>query len=218
MSYVSEASRKRRVFFSFHYSDIIRVNNVRLCGEFKTDKADGRSIEGFYDFSMWEKKKSTASVAGLKQIIRGEVNNTSTVCVLAGAETWARKWVRYEIARAVIDNRGLITILINSINHHVERTPHPHGPNPLDFMGVGLAQSALLSIPQYYLYEKGSAGQWIRYNDHIDPVNLPAYLSKPSTGYVVSLSSGAAKYDFVSQVGHKNIGSWIDQAAQAVGR
>jgi hypothetical protein len=32
------------------------------------------------------------------------------------------------------------------------------------------------------------------------------------------LSNGTAEYNYVTGDGHKHIGSWIDQAAQAVGR
>jgi len=36
---------RRRVFFSFHYADLMRVNVVRLSGAFKTEgNPDGRSI------------------------------------------------------------------------------------------------------------------------------------------------------------------------------
>ena len=218
MSYTLEAtSRKRRVFFSFHYNDIMRVNNVRNCGEFKVSSVDSaakRSIEGFYDKSLWESKKTSGPEA-LKELIREGVHNTSAICVLAGSYTWERPWVRFEIARGVIENRGLLTVYINSLMHHQERKVHPHGPNPLDYLGVYRSQEA---TPKYYIYEKNSRGDWVPYSDYTLAVDVPSYLAAPASGNVVPLSRGTKTYDFVSGTGHANIGSWIDSAAQAVGR
>jgi hypothetical protein len=50
------------------------------------------------------------------------------------------------------------------------------------------------------------------------PPNLPRYLADPASGYVTGLSSGTAVYDYMTEIGHKNIGAWIDAAAQQVGR
>ena len=218
MSYTLEAaSRKRRGFFSFHYADIMKVNNVRNCGEFKISNVDSnskRSIEGFYDKSLWESKK-TAGPDALKQLIRDGVHNTSAICVLAGTSTWERPWVRFEIARGVIENRGLLTVYINSLAHHQERKVHPHGPNPLDYLGIYRSQEI---SPKYYIYEKSSRGNWQAYSDYTLAVDIPIYLTAPASGNVTPLSQGIKTYDFVSEVGHANIGSWIDSAAQAVGR
>jgi hypothetical protein len=134
------------------------------------------------------------------------VDYTSAVCVLIGSHTWQRRWVRYEIARAIIDNRGLVGVHLNNINHHVTRTPHPLGENPFNHLAVGQVQEAALLPPKYYLFEKQVTG-WGRYLDYTDPVSLPSYLRDPLPGYVMPLGGG-----------HRNIGSWIDTAAIAVGR
>ncbi|MES5482115.1 hypothetical protein QMZ05_05100 [Bradyrhizobium sp. INPA03-11B] len=63
-------SKKRNVFSSFHYADVMRVNNVRKSGEFKqTSSDDGRSIEGFYDYSLWENRRLNGEDA-LMRLIR----------------------------------------------------------------------------------------------------------------------------------------------------
>jgi hypothetical protein len=95
---------KRKAFFSFHYDDIMRVNNARMTGTLKNPAAS--AMRTFYDGSLWESRKLQGPEA-LKQLIRDGVKETSAVCVLIGTHTWGRRWVRYEIARAVIDNRGL---------------------------------------------------------------------------------------------------------------
>lgn len=217
--------RKRKVFFSFHYADIMRVNNVRNSGEFRMSGpsaqgalgASQRDVEGYYDYSLWERRKLDGPDA-LKRMIREGVENTSAVCLLVGAQTYLRPWVRYEIARSVIDERGLLAVHINNINHHVERRPHALGPNPLGYMGVFKHQPNALARPAYYLAEIGVEGRWVRYANYTLAVPKPRYLPEPVEDHVTALSSGTRVHDFALQQGHRLMGGWIDQAAQAVGR
>jgi hypothetical protein len=209
---------KRHAFFSFQFDDVMRVNNVRQAWKIK--QPDAASIRSFYDSSLWENRQLEADES-VKDIIGAGVRNTSAVCVLVGQDTWERRWVRYEIARAVIDKRGLLAVHLNNLNHHERRTPDLFGPNPLDYMAVVKTQKNALSSPQYYLYEwtlhDGRYG-WFRYEDYSNAVMLPPYLREPALGEVVPLSRGTRLYDFVQQGGHRNIGAWIDQAVLDVGR
>jgi hypothetical protein len=50
-----------------------------------------------------------------------------------------------------------------------------------------------------------------------DAVDLPRYIPSISQGYVMPLSRYTSVYDYAN-IGHKNIGAWIDRAATAVGR
>jgi hypothetical protein len=211
---------KRKVFFSFHYDDIMRVNNVR--NAWKIDHPDNALMRSFYDSSLWESRK-TEGDESVKRLIREGVEYTSAVCVLIGAQTWARQWVRYEIARAVIDKRGLLAVHLNNLNYHQIRARHPLGFNPLHLLGIYQSPTG-----SFYLYEKRqvvrnlltgeAAWEWHEYQDHKSPVSLPQYLAAPGVGYVRPLSEGASEYDFVQNEGHKNLGAWVDQAAQRVGR
>ncbi len=211
------AQTKRRAFFSFHYADVMRVNNVRKSGEFKTSsQSTGRGVEGFYDGSLWESRKRVGDEA-IKTLIRDGVHNTSAVCILAGTETWSRRWVRYEIARALIEGRGLLTVHINGLTHHSLRCAHVRGPNPLDFMAVGAVPGIGMSGPSYFLYEFKNDG-WHRYDDYMQAVALPRWLAAPPLHMAKPLSTGAAQYDYVADDGHQNIGRWIDQAAIQAGR
>ena len=54
--------------------------------------------------------------------------------------------------------------------------------------------------------------------DYTDPVKLPSWLADPRPAYVMPLSTNANEYDYITGDGHKNIGSWIDRAAQRAGR
>lgn len=211
------APTKRKAFFSFHYADVMRVNNVRNSGEFKTSsQSSGRAIEGFYDGSLWERRKLEGPEA-IKNLIRNGVHNTSAVCVLAGSETWSRRWVRYEIARAIVDGRGLLTVHINGLRHHKHGVPHARGPNPLDYMAVGPVAGVGLAGWKYHLFEFRDGG-WYRYEDYTASLDLPRWLPPPREGHVTRLSMAAAQYDYVTQFGHQNIGRWIDAAAVQAGR
>jgi MTH538 TIR-like domain (DUF1863) len=214
------AQLKRKAYFAFHYDDIMRVNVVR--NAWKITHPDSPLMRSFQDSSLWEAKKLEGDEA-LKRLIREGVEYTSAVCVLVGSETWQRRWVKYEIARSVIDGRGLLAVHINGLNHHQHRVPHALGINPLHVLGIGKSPSG-----QFYLYEMREVvsnyftgqteWQWHKYQDYISEVSLPKYLPEPPVGYVTALSSGAEEYDYVAHDGHKNIGAWIDRAAQRVGR
>jgi hypothetical protein len=208
-------SKRRKVFFSFHFDDVMRVNVVRNAWKFH--RPESLLTPGFYDSSLWERRQREGDES-LKQLIREGVDHTSAVCVLIGRDTWARRWVRYEIARAVIDGRGLLGIHINRIRHHSTKTSVQLGRNPLEFLAVGKVQETWLAPAKYYLFERDILDRWVRYQDYTSPLNLPLYLSDPAPDYVIPLSSGTMVRDFVIDEGHKNIGLWIDVAAQRVGR
>ncbi len=211
---------KRSVYFAFEFDDVMRVNNVR--NAWKIDHPDSDSMRSFRDRSIWEASQREGDET-LKRLMREAVQNTSAVCVLVGSQTWSSCWVRYEIARSVIDNRGLLAVHINGLNHHQRRRPDLLGFNPLSMLGVCKSHDG-----KFYLYEQQHVvinvltgekeWQWRRYNDHTHPVTLRPYLLDPGVGYVRSLSEGAGLYDFVAGEGHKNIGAWIDRAAKDVGR
>ena len=154
--------------------------------------------------------------------MRDAVVHSSAVCVLVGTNTWQGRWVKYEIARSVIDKRGLLAVHINGLNHIKRQAPDPHGYNPLHCLGVYHSPDG-----RYYLYElKGEVdpktGQfswvWRPYEDFRDAVARPQYIPSITQGYVTPLAAYTAEYDYVSQDGHGNIGAWIDRAAAAVGR
>jgi hypothetical protein len=218
------ATVKRKGFFSFHYADIIRVNNVR--NAWKINAPGREDKRQFFDRSLWESVQRK-NPDGLKNLIRTGMTHASAVCVLVGAATWSRPWVRYEIARSVIDKKGLLAVHINSLRHHQRLVSDVLGDNPLAFMAVGCPNTKGI----YFLYERmlrqvvryGQATwewQWDKYSKHGSPVPLPKYMqaTPPQVGFVVPLSDVTAIYDYVVEEGHKNIGAWIDTAALRAGR
>jgi hypothetical protein len=208
------------VYFAFRYRDIMRANNVR--NAWCIDHPNSEAMRSFYDRSIWETSKSS-NPETLKKIMREGVEYSSAVCVLVGSETWKSRWVKYEIARSVVDGRGLLAAHLNGLNHVQRKVPDPSGYNPLECLGIYRA-----SDDTYYLYEKilevadVATGQltwsWKPYEDFTLPVVLPRYLVAPSRGYVMPLSRYTRVYDYVAHAGHSSIGTWIDAAAADVGR
>jgi MTH538 TIR-like domain (DUF1863) len=211
---------KRKVYFAFRFKDIMRVNNVRQSGKIGYDEE--KNPRGFYDRSIWEQRQIN-DPEGLKRLMREAVEHSSVVCVLTGTDTWESRWVKYEIARAVIDKKGLLNVHINSLSHHKTLSANLQGLNPLE--NIGLYQDA---NRQFYIWEKRLEladstnvryeWRWRPYPDYTNSVSLPQYLKPPSIGHIMPLSTGTRSYDYVRNIGHENIGSWIDFAASQVGR
>ena len=205
--------RKRNVFFSFHYADIMRVNNVRMSQEFQGNAltGGGRSIQGFYDYSLWESRKTQGAEA-IKRLIKDGVDRTSAVCVLIGTESWSRRWVRYEIALSVADGRGLLAIHLNNLaSHQPPYQPHPLGVDPCAYMGLQTKSDG-----KAYLCEYKQDG-WHWYDDHSAAVPIPKTMTSVNSANVTPLSATTFVYDWVRD-GHAQIGSWIDTAAIRAGR
>jgi hypothetical protein len=213
-------SIKRKGYFAFDFDDLFRVNNVRQA--WKIDHPDSALMRTFYDRSIWE-SRNIKDEKTLKNLMRGAIQYCSAVCVLVGTNTWQSRWVKYEIARAVIDRRGLLAAHINGLNHVKRRTPDKLGYNPLRVMGIYRSPEH-----RYYLYEKRVAiadpstdllaWEWHPYEDYTDPVPLPRYIPAIDPGHVMPLSEYTAEYDYVRGEGHRNIGAWIDGAAVQVNR
>jgi MTH538 TIR-like domain (DUF1863) len=211
---------KRKVYFAFDFDDVIRVNNVRQIG--KIGSREQRNPRSFTDRSMWE-KRDIKSEENLKALMRQAVHYSSAVCVLIGTNTWKSRWVNYEIARAVIDERGLVGVQLNGINHHIRKTPDRIGLNPLHLMGIYHDQNG-----RFYLYEKHVvvknaanaevAFVWRPYGDFTDPVPLPKYIPAIPVAHVMPLSIYTREYDAATDDGFGNIGVWIDAAATQAGR
>jgi hypothetical protein len=209
--------KERRAFFSFHFDDVRRSVIVRNAWRF-TDPENN----SFVDSSIWEESEAKDPET-VKQLIRDGVFSTSVACVLVGTGSWLRRWVRYEIARAIIDERGLLAVHLNSIRDPHTRTTLPLGPNPLGFIAVGKMQFNVWEPAEYYLFERNLnlyTGQfeWVRYEDYTREVKLPRWLADPDPGFVMPLAPYAGEYDYMMQQGHKSIGTWLDRAARQAGR
>jgi hypothetical protein len=211
---------KRKVYFAFRFKDIMRVNNVRQTGKIGSDEI--RNARSFYDRSIWE-QRSINDPESLKRLMREGVEHSSAVCVLVGSDTWQSRWVKYEIARAVIDKKGLLSVGINCLAHVGTQAADAPGFNPLWFIGVYkdpnkrcyLAERRYVPVSTFPVQHDW---RWYRYDDYTDPVAWPPYLPTKSDYNVSALSEGTLHYEYVAEAGSKNLGAWIDFAAKQAGR
>ena len=101
----------RRVFFSFHYDDVTRVNVVRNSDRIVRQY---ERAARFHDASLWEEAKKQGRRA-LKRMINDGLHGTSVTCVLVGQQTWERPWVRYEILKSFARGNGILAVQIHDV-------------------------------------------------------------------------------------------------------
>lgn len=98
---------KRQVFFSFYYSrDAWRASMVRNMG-----KVDDSST---FSDNDWEEVRYKTD-ARIKEWIDSQLSMRSCLVVLVGKETSERKWVKYEIEKAMELHKGIVGIRINKL-------------------------------------------------------------------------------------------------------
>lgn len=187
----------KRVYFAFHYQDVIdfRANVVR-----KHNALQGVVAAGYYDHSIWEETKRTSDVA-LKRLINGQLEGTSITVVLIGSETYARPWVRYEIAKSFERGNRVLGIHINSITDRNEQTKSL-GPNPFSFMGLWIDGEGLTGR-----LNEWDGSQWIWYG------NVDAFRLKQQPpemrGKGHPLTYWCKIHDWVADDGYQNFSTWI---------
>jgi hypothetical protein len=199
------APKTRHVFHSFHYADVRRVNQIRMCDQFRpNDRDTPRAI----DRSLWETAKKTSSAA-LARMIDNGLEGTSVTCVLAGTHTWSREWVRYEIARSLARGNGLLTVYIHNCRCPTNGIA-PAGYNPLDQIALG---------SEMRIYEWEPSVGWRLYGRIPEKLtSWPKWLPQAAPGHLMQLSAGARAYDWIADNGAHNLIHWTDAAAAAAGK
>ena len=188
----------KRVYFAFHYQDVIdfRANVVR-----KHNFTKGVESAGYYDASIWEESKKNGDLA-LKRLINSELERTSVTAVLIGSQTYARRWVRYEIMKSVERGNLVLGVHINIIPDKNRQTK-PLGPNPLDYLGLFISNNGKKGNPTVW-----DGQQWIFYSD-LDPFDITEQpLGKRDRNF--QLSHWFRTYDWVGNDGYENFSNWID--------
>ncbi len=191
----------KRVFFAFHYQDVIdfRANVVRQHWVTKPN----RDAAGFFDSSIWESAKRQGSIA-LKRLINSGLDGTSVTCVLIGSQTYSRPWVRYEILKSFKKGNSIFAVHVNPIKGKDERTK-AKGPNPLSYVGVTYSDSGLTTT----LHEK--------VNDKWKPYAEIDGSASYQTGGVAqqyrrkgfNLARWYKVYDWVEDNGYDNFSTWV---------
>jgi hypothetical protein len=194
----------RRAFFSFHYApDVTRAWVVRNSWVTKVIQGQ-REDAGFFDSSVFEAKERESDLV-LKRFLREGLVNTTVTCVLVGKQTALRRWVRYEIFRSFIRGNGLLAIRIHSIPDLRKRTSEA-GPNPFGSLSFWIDDDRV-KFQEYFATGWGAAR---------DVGSMP--LADVAYG-LGSMDNHTFEclfpiYDWNDDNGYKNLGTWIESAAE----
>ena len=193
----------RSVFFSFHYDrDIMRVQQVKQHYITKGTYTE----TGFFDGSL-EKAKKEGDEA-VKKLINNGLVGSSVLCVLIGMETYTRRWVDYEILKAVEYGMGVFGIRIHQLKDPKQGVDTA-GSSPFQFLGYGTRDEKLIPMIQYQSGWKDAP--------YLSPISKTAAPYLKGTDKPV-LSSLFSVYDWVDGDGYNNFGNWVEAAAKQAGR
>lgn len=187
----------KRVYFAFHYQDVIdfRANVVR-----KHNFTGGVESAGYYDHSIWETAKKTGALS-IKRMINKELIGTSVTAVLVGSQTYARRWVRYEIMKSVEKGNVMLGVHINGIKGKDLQTK-VNGANPFEHLGISISQDGKTASPYEW---KGTS--WVQYAD-LGSFGIPQ-VPIAQRGKLLQLSNWFPVNDWVAHNGFANFATWI---------
>lgn len=189
----------KRVFFSFHYQDVIdfRANVVRNHWMTKPN----RESAGFFDASIWETAKKTSDLA-VKRLINKGIENTSVTCVLIGSDTFNRRWVSYEIFKSLSVGNKIIAVHINTIKGKDQKTK-TKGSNPLYYLGYKFSSDGKKITFHDYINNN-----WVDYKD-MDGYSVKE-VDKAYRDKIYRLSNKYSTYDWIADDGYNNFSDWVE--------
>ena len=189
----------KRVFFSFHYQDVVefRANVVRNHWMTKPNREEA----GYFDASVWEAARRLGD-SSLKRLINDALDNTSNTCVLIGAQTYARPWVRYELLKSFRRGNYLFGVHINGIKAK-DGTTKDLGPNPLSFVGVTFSVDGQTGT----LWEKHRS-KWIKYDQIGGDSDYRCSVAEAYRGKGFTLGNWYPTYKWYGDQGYQNFSTW----------
>lgn len=195
----------RKIYFAFDYEDVksFRANVVRNSHVMSKHN-------NFRDSSIWEEAKEKSSNK-IKALIDSSLKGTSVTCVLIGSNTYNRRYVRYEIVKSFVENKGILGVGINWIKDKKGETKFWPGANPFEYLRFSISNDGTTT----FFYELIS-GKWVKFQDLPYTKNL--YFSEKYWGKTITLSTIYKKYSYDWDSGKKNFTDWVEVAAQNVGR
>lgn len=200
----SNAKRVRHTFFSFHYlPDNQRAQVVKQSWVTKPDRA----AAGFFDSSAFESKKRPDDV--LKGFLNEQLKGTSVTCVLIGEETALRPWVRYELVRSFYRGNGLFGVRVHGIRNFAQQIGKA-GENPFDMLAYSVVKDRV------YWKEKNNE-VWSNYTE-VPSMALSEVAYDLNQDHNHTFACRFPIYDWVTDKGSDNLGSWIDRAARQAGK
>lgn len=136
----------RRVFFSFHYKYVWKVNQIR-----SMPNITGTAAAGFQDASLWEEAKKKGDKE-IKKMIDEGLKNTSVTVVFVTYGTANRKYINYEIDQSIAKGNGLVAVQI----HHLKDQNGQTGS-----AGAIPSQIKANGFKAYKYTNKDSLAKWI---------------------------------------------------------
>ena len=189
---------QRRVFFSFDYDDVRRVEQIRNCQSLQHEK------KGFIDKADREELKRCGKDA-IARWIDGQLQGTSVTIVAFGACTYKSEWVGYEIKQSVNKGNGLLGIDICSIKDPLRVRLH----------GFDIADRG--NINPLFAYPVKEERIPPSFPESIPPISPGSFLLRTSA-MSRTLSNIYRSYDWVNDSGRDNIVQWIEDAAEIASR
>lgn len=136
----------RRVFFSFHYQYVWKVNQIR-----NIPNVTGTAAAGFQDASLWEEAKAKGDKV-IKGMIDDALKNTSVTVVFVTYGTTNRKYINYEIEKSLERGNGLVAVQIHHLKDQNGNTGSP---------GAIPSQIAANGFKAYKYTNKEALARWI---------------------------------------------------------
>ena len=136
----------RRVFFSFDYRHVWRVNQIR-----SMPNIIGTAAAGFQDASLWEEAKKKSDKA-IKDMIDKALMNTSVTVVCVTHGTAQRKFINYEINKSLAKGNGLVAV---QIHHLKDQNGNVGSPGAIP------AQIEANGFKAYKYSNRGALERWI---------------------------------------------------------
>ena len=195
----------RKVFFSFDWDDVWRVNHVRYSWVTKGNY----EAAGFVDKAEIEKVKKQTSKE-IRKWINEQMKGTSVTCVLIGSKTDKSKWVKYEIEKSIKEKKGLLGVFIHKLKDSNGKTDKK-GTNLLEDYGKNdfgeTVENALVG---------GGVG-WGLARLVFPQLAIPATIVGTALA-ILQPNDDFRIYDWVEEDGSNNLDDWIEKAAKQVGR
>jgi hypothetical protein len=136
----------RRVFFSFHYKYVWKVNQIR-----SIPNITGTAAAGFQDASLWEEAKKKGDNT-IKSMIDKALENTSVTVVFVTYGTTNRKFINYEIDQSLARGNGIVAVQIHHLKDQNGETGSP---------GAIPSQIEANGFKAYKYTTKESLSKWI---------------------------------------------------------
>lgn len=158
---VRRSGDPKRVFFSFHYDDIWKVNQVKKSWVTRP----GLRAAGFFDASLEEVAKTHADDE-IEAMIDEALEGTEVTVVLFGGRTHSRRWVHHEIEQSLLRGNGILAVDISRLRNPQGRSGR-QGRNPLSHIELDEESSATLDVyvPEYdWVRDDGYSNlrEWVR--------------------------------------------------------